>query len=113
MTTSLFKLPIFTEEDPENGNPQRSLRQIDYPFALPASQYMAGGLKVDTAKYFFLEAPSDTAKKWIKQQNDEMVDNREELDKAFWLRFPMTPKQFHLPEALDRFYKLLSKRSDL
>lgn len=111
MASTMMKIPTFTGEDSENENPSRFLRQVDYAFAPTAVQYTSAGLRVDTAKYFFLQgSTSHTALKWLEDQSDELMENWEDLCGAFIKRFPMAPKTSSLPDALAKFYAL--KQSD-
>ena len=83
MSGTLFKLLVFTEEDPESKNPSRFLKQLDYSFAPLALQYTSEGLKIDTAKAFFLQSnTSKTAQRWIEERGDEKKSKRP-LEKYF------------------------------
>lgn len=76
MSTTLFKILIFTGIDLENENPSRFLKQVEYSFAPSATQYATEGLDLNIAKAFYLECyTSHKAATWVNDLTDELLGN--------------------------------------
>lgn len=76
MSSAPFKLPSFTGDKPEEEDPRRYLRLLEYSFAPHASRYESQGLNLDTAKAIYLGSEtSSTAQKWVHTQDDDVMDN--------------------------------------
>lgn len=100
MAGGILKIPIFTGEDPENENPTRFLRQVEYSFAPISNQYTTGDLQIDVARVLFLQSyASKTADKWVEEATDELMENWTAFKEAFVRRFSMKAKHNSLADA--------------
>ena len=103
----LFKISTFTGEDPENENPSKFIKPIEYSFTPVASKYTTSELHIDVARALFFQSHTSlTAEKWVQDVDESLLEDWTLFKAAFVRRFPMKEKHKMLHEALEKFSKL-------
>ena len=110
---SQINVPEFSGASDEDS--ARWCRLLECAFVPVRRQYtQEAGMSEDEAKcYILLSKTQGAARKWINEQDDEMMRDWEMLKEAFTKRFPKMPKKGKTKDALSGLYGLKQNKRDL